>query len=69
MKRVQRFKVQNWNQAVIKWLLLITNQIATDRVGEAFLSQVLRQQVRKRVAFKCPLSTVARDTGEAGHRT
>lgn len=35
------------DQVVIKWLLLNTNQTAAERVEEAFLSQVIGQQVRK----------------------
>ena len=41
-------------QAVIKWLLLNTNQTTTERLEEAFLSQVIGQQVRKRDTFKHP---------------
>ena len=42
------------DQVVIKWLLLNTNQTAAKRVEEAFLSQVIGQQVRKRGTFKHP---------------
>ena len=42
------------DQAVIRWLLLNTNQTAAERVEEAFLSQVIGQQVRKRGTFKHP---------------
>lgn len=39
------------------------------RVGKAFQSQVLGQQVRKRITFKSPLGSVAWETGEVGHGT